>query len=207
MGITTLPRRPPDKFMGSRPVLGRPAPAHLHRPRARHGARAADRRRGGLRARRVGAEAGARAARRDPPAAQPRRAVHHPRPARRRADLRLRRGDEQGQGRRIRLGQQVFGSPRDEYTKALFAPNPHPPPPPPFSPPALFARDETACRSSRRGPWACRMQPWLHVSNRCCLAFGSSLLYHPPAGRKAGVGGDDGSLHQDQQAGSYREKI
>ena len=43
----------------SAPVLGRPAPAHLHRPRARHGARAADRRRGGLRARRLGAEAGA----------------------------------------------------------------------------------------------------------------------------------------------------
>ena len=87
------------------PVLGRPAPAHLHRPRARHGARAADRRRGGVGARRVGAEAGAGAARRDPPAPEPRRAVHHPRPARRRPDLRLRRGDEQGPRRRVRLGR------------------------------------------------------------------------------------------------------
>ena len=89
----------------SAPVLRRPAPAHLHRPRARHGARAADRRRGGLGARRVGAEAGAGAARRDPPAAESRRAVHHPRSARRRADLRLRRGDEQGPRRRVRLGR------------------------------------------------------------------------------------------------------
>jgi len=40
--------------------------------------RAADRRRGGVGARRLGAEAGARAARRDPPAPEPRRAVHHP---------------------------------------------------------------------------------------------------------------------------------
>ena len=40
-------------------VLRRPAPAHRHRPRAGHGAAAADRRRAGLRARRVGAGAGA----------------------------------------------------------------------------------------------------------------------------------------------------
>src|SRR5476649_706409 len=50
----------------SAPVLGWATPAHLHRPRARHGARAANRRRGGLRTRRLGAEAGAAAARRDP---------------------------------------------------------------------------------------------------------------------------------------------
>ena len=43
----------------SAPVLRRPAPAHLHRARADDGARAADRRRGGVGARRLGAGAGA----------------------------------------------------------------------------------------------------------------------------------------------------
>ena len=54
----------------SAPVLGRAAAAHLHRARARHVARPADRRRGRVGARRVGAGAGARAARRDPAAAR-----------------------------------------------------------------------------------------------------------------------------------------
>ena len=47
----------------SAPVLRRPAPAHRHRARARHGAAATDRRRAGLRARRVGASASLEAAR------------------------------------------------------------------------------------------------------------------------------------------------
>ena len=67
----------------SAPVLRRPAPADLHRPGADAGARAADRRRGGVRARRLGAGPGAQAARRDPRAAADRDALHHPRPARR----------------------------------------------------------------------------------------------------------------------------
>ncbi len=84
----------------SAPVLGRPAPAHLHRARARHGAGAADRRRAGVGARRLGAGAGAQAARRRAPALRSGGAVHHPRPARRRPDLRPHRRDAAGRGRR-----------------------------------------------------------------------------------------------------------
>ena len=88
----------------SAPVLRRPAPAHLHRPRADDGARAADRRRGRVGARRLGAGAGAAAARGDPRAAEPRDALHHPRPARRVAGVRPARGDVERPDRRVRPG-------------------------------------------------------------------------------------------------------
>src|SRR5215213_7805038 len=81
-------------------VLRRPAPAHRHRPRARHGTRGADRRRGGLGARRVGAGAGARPHRRREAPLRPRRALHHPRPARRGPDLRPHHGHGEGLGGR-----------------------------------------------------------------------------------------------------------
>ena len=70
------------------------------------GARAADRRRSGVRARRVGAGAGAGAARRDPAAARPRDAVHHARSARRGARLRSSRGDAAGAHRRAGAGRR-----------------------------------------------------------------------------------------------------
>jgi peptide/nickel transport system ATP-binding protein len=59
-------------------VLRRPAPARRDRARARHGARDPDRRRGGLGARRLRAEAGAGAAGRCAGALQPGDPVHHP---------------------------------------------------------------------------------------------------------------------------------
>ena len=63
---------------------------------------AAGRRRGRLRARRLGAGAGAGPVRGDPGPARARDALHHPRPARRVAGLRPARGDVAGRGGRVR---------------------------------------------------------------------------------------------------------
>ncbi len=78
---------------------GGAAAAHLHRPGAGDGARAAYRRRGGVGARCLGAGTGARAARRNPRRPQSGDAVHHPRSSGRRAGLRPRGGDAQGADR------------------------------------------------------------------------------------------------------------
>ncbi len=88
----------------SAPVLRRPAPAAVHRASTDDGTRAADRRRGGVGARRVGAGAGAEVARRDPRTPEPRDAVHHARPARGLAGVRPTRGDVAGQGGGVRAG-------------------------------------------------------------------------------------------------------
>ncbi len=72
----------------SAPVFRRPAPAHRHCTRARARSRGAGGGRSGFRARRLRTGAGAGAARRNPDPAWYRAAVHHPRPARRRANLR-----------------------------------------------------------------------------------------------------------------------
>ena len=74
-------------------VLRRPAPAHRHRPRAGARSRRAGGGRSGLGARRLGAGAGAGTARRNPDPARHRAVVHHPRSARRGANLRRRRRD------------------------------------------------------------------------------------------------------------------
>ena len=77
----------------SAPILRRPAPAHRDCPRAGARSRRAGRGRSGLGARRLGAGAGAGTARRNPDPARHRAAVHHPRSARRGANLRRRRRD------------------------------------------------------------------------------------------------------------------
>ena len=74
--------RYPHEFSGGQ------APAHRHRPGARDGARADPRRRAGVGARRVRAEAGAGPARRASPVARALDALHHPRPAGRGARMR-----------------------------------------------------------------------------------------------------------------------
>ena len=76
------------------------------------------RRRGGVGARRLGAGAGAGAARRRAQALQSRGAVHHPRPARRRAGLRPHRRDAQGRGRRGRARPPRCSRRRSTTTRA-----------------------------------------------------------------------------------------
>jgi peptide/nickel transport system ATP-binding protein len=76
------PRRGRVGARGARPlpapVLRRPAPAHLHRPCAGHGAKGADRRRGGLGPGCFGPGPGARPAQRCARTFRPGDAVHHP---------------------------------------------------------------------------------------------------------------------------------
>ena len=102
-------------------VLGRPAPAHQHRPR--HGARAELRRarRADLRPRHVGAGADRRPPARPAGAPWPRLSVHQPRPARRaRAERRGHRHARRPGGRAGAAGE-VFDQPKHPYTQALMA--------------------------------------------------------------------------------------
>ena len=72
----------------------------------------------GLRARRLRAGAGAGAAGRPQGAARPVDAVHHPRPARRRADLRPHRGDAARRHRRAEADRGAVRRPRTSPTRA-----------------------------------------------------------------------------------------
>ena len=109
------------RSIGRRPlsarILRRPAPAHRAGARAGAAARRAGRRRAGLGARRLGAGAGAEAARRTAPAARPFHRLHHPRSARRRADLRPRRGHEGRRGGRARAGRRCLRHTRSIPTR------------------------------------------------------------------------------------------
>ena len=103
-------------------ILRRPAPAHRHRPRA--GARSGNpgRRRGRLGARRLGAGAGPEAAGRPEGAARPLDAVHHPRSARRRANLRPHRGDAARRDRRAEADARTVRRSRSIPTRANCSP-------------------------------------------------------------------------------------
>ena len=109
------------------PVLGRHAPAHRDRHRARLPAEAADRRRADDRARRHGAGGHPAAAR---PAAPRDRALGHPdhaRPRRDVGDRRPRVGVLRGPDRRVgRDRAMCSATPRHPYTRALLDALPHP---------------------------------------------------------------------------------
>ena len=103
-------------------VLGRPAPAHRHRPGARPEPRVHRLRRAGLRARRVDPEPGPEPARRPPAGARADLPVHRPQPRGRRAHQRPRRGHVPGQDRRARQAStSCTAHPRHPYTVALLS--------------------------------------------------------------------------------------
>ena len=106
----------------SAPIFGRPAPAPVHRPRAGHGARSADRRRSRVGARRLGAGPGARPLRQRAPPLRPGDAVHHPRPSRRRPNCATASPScIAARSSKPAPTAQLFAAPRHDYTRRLFA--------------------------------------------------------------------------------------
>ena len=141
--------RPRCRRRGALParILRRPAPAHRHRPCARHAARTHHRRRGGLRARRVDPGPDPRPSACAAGRVRPVDPVHHPRPQSRGAALRPHRGDAAGQDRRARACPPMCSCTRATRTLAPCSP---PSPAPRGAARARWRRYETI----RRGdPW------------------------------------------------------